>query len=132
MAHVLIVEDSRAQSLILANIVEQAGHECHFASGGTEALETYRRGGIDVVVTDLQMTDGDGLELIEALRSSLPDAAIVAVSGMGPTLLGAAKRLGALAAFSKPVDPDELVEAIAKAGSRSVSTRRSWWPWRRS
>ena len=115
MASVLIVEDSRAQSLILGSMIEQAGHECHFATGGLEALETYLRGGIDIVVTDLQMPDGGGLELIEALKSLLPEAPIIVVSGMTPEVLAKARSKGAIAAFSKPVDPDELVEAIAKA-----------------
>ena len=72
MARVLIVDDEPTDRVILANIIEQAGHECHFASGGLEALETYLRGGIDIVVTDLQMPHGSGLELIEALKSLLP------------------------------------------------------------
>ncbi len=115
MASVLIVEDSRAESLILGNIIEQAGHECHFAAGGLEALEIYSRGGIDIVVTDLQMPDGGGLELTEALKSLLPETAIIVVSSMTPEWLAEARSKGAAAAFSKPVDPDELVEAIAAA-----------------
>ncbi len=116
MARVLIVDDEPTDRVILANIIEQAGHECHFASGGLEALETYLRGGIDIVVTDLQMPDGGGLELIEALKSLLPETPIIAVSSMTPEGLAEAKSKGATAAFSKPVvDPDGLVEAIAKA-----------------
>ena len=115
MASVLIVADSRAESLILGSIIEQAGHECHFASGGLEALETYLRGGIDIVVTDLEMPDGGGLELIEGLKLLLPETAIIAVSGMAPEGLAEARSKGATAAFSKPVDPEELVRAIAQA-----------------
>jgi len=115
MARVLIVEDEPTDRVILANIIEQAGHECHFASGGLEALETYLRGGIDIIVTDLQMPDGGGLELIEALKSLLPETAIIAVSGMKPEGLAEARSKGATAAFSKTVDPDELIEAIAQA-----------------
>ncbi len=115
MARVLIVDDEPTDRVILANIIEQAGHECHFASGGLEALETYLRGGLDIVVTDLQMPHGSGLELIEALKLLLPETAIIAVSGMTPEGLAEARSKGATAAFSKPVDPDELVEAIAKA-----------------
>ena len=115
MARVLIVEDEPTDRVILANIIEQAGHECHFASGGLEALETYLRGGIDIIVTDLQMPDGGGLELIEALKSLLPETAIIAVSGMKPEGLAEARSKGATAALSKPVDPQELIEAIAQA-----------------
>ena len=115
MAHVLIVDDSELERVILGRIIGQAGHECYFASGGLEALETYLRGGLDVVVTDLAMPDGGSLDLIEGLRAMLPEAPIIVVSGMRPEVLTAAESKGAFAAFSKPVDPDELVEAIAQA-----------------
>ena len=112
---VLIVDDEPTERVILASIIEQAGHECHFASGGLEALEAYLRGGIDIIVTDLQMPDGGGLELIEALKLLLPETAIIAVSGNKPEGLAEARSKGATAAFSKPVDPQELLEAIAQA-----------------
>ncbi len=115
MARVLIVDDSQLERVILGRIIGQAGHECHFASGGLEALETYLRGGLDILVTDLEMPDGGGLELIEALRALLPEAPIIVVSGMGPDVLAEAESKGALAAFSKPVDPDALLEAVAQA-----------------
>jgi CheY-like chemotaxis protein len=115
VARVLIVDDSQMERVILGTIIGQAGHECHFASGGLEALETYLRGGLDIVVTDLEMPDGGGLELIEGLRAMLPEAPIIVVSGMRPEVLTAAGSKGAFAAFSKPVDPQELLEAIAQA-----------------
>ncbi len=115
MARVLIVDDEPTDRVILATIIEQAGHECYFASGGLEALETYLRGDIDIVVTDLQMPHGGGLELIEGLKLLLPETAIIAVSSMKPEGLAEARSKGATAAFSKPVDPQELLEAIAQA-----------------
>ncbi len=111
----LIVDDSQLERFILGKIIEQAGHECHFATGGLEALETYLGGGLDIFVTDLEMPDGGGLELIEALGALLPGVAIIAVSGMRPEVLAEARSKGAAAAFSKPVDPQELLEAIAQA-----------------
>ena len=134
MAHVLIVEDDQSDRLILGNIVEQREHEVSFASGGREALKTYVRGGIDVVVTDLQMPDGSGLDLIESVRLLRPRSVIIAVSGKGPELLAEAERKGAFAVFSKPVDPDELLEAIGSAApvdGSSTRRRGGWWSWLR-
>ncbi len=115
MAHVVIVEDDQSDRIILGNIVERLGHEVSFDSGREEALKVYTGRSIDVIVTDLQMPHVDGLELIVALQALFPDVAIIAVSGMGPELLAAAKDKGALVAFSKPVNPQELLEAIAHA-----------------
>ena len=115
MARVLIVEDEPTDRVILANLLERMGHEVYFASDGEEALKIYLQRGIDVVVTDLKMPDGNGLELIDALRSLLPEPAIIVVSGLGPELLATARSKGAFAAFSKPIDPQELLYAVAKA-----------------
>ena len=125
VAHILIVEDDRAESVSLARIVEEAGHVAFFASGGEEALEVYVRGGIDIVVTGLRMPNGDGLELIETLMLLRRKPAIIVVSGRGPDELAVATSKGALVVFSKPVDPDELLEAIAQAAPGSDDTPES-------
>ena len=124
MARVPIVEDEPTDRVILAKLLERMGHEVYFASDGEEALKIYLQRGIDVVVTDLQMPDGNGLELIDALRSLLPEPAIIVVSGLGPELLATARSKGAFAAFSKPIDPQGLRKAIAEAASDSLGRRK--------
>jgi len=115
VARVLIVEDEQTDRLILAGIVEGMGHEVYFASDGEQAFKTYMRMSIDVVVTDLLMPHVDGLEFIDELKTLFPEAPVIAVSGKGPELLAEAKKKGACATLSKPVDPDKLRKAIAKA-----------------
>ncbi len=115
MARVLVVEDEPTDRVILGRIVEGAGHDVHLVLGGEDALNVYMGWNIDVIVTDLQMPGIDGLELIVALQALFPDVAIIVVSGRGPELLAAAKDKGALVAFSKPVNPQELLDAIAHA-----------------
>ena len=119
MASVLIVEDEETDRVILGNIAHGMGHDVHFASDGEEALKVYAGRSIDVVVTDLQMPNVDGLELIVTLQALFPDAKIIAVSGKGPAMLAAAKRKGVRVALSKPVDPHELLRAIAQAAPAS-------------
>ena len=65
------------------------------------------------------MPDVHGLELIMTLQTRYPDAGIVADSATGQVPLDMAEALGATAALSKPVDPHELLEAIAKAAPES-------------
>ncbi len=115
MARVVIVEDESTDLIILRDIVEASGHEVFLTSSGEQALSVYMGRFVDVVVTDLQMPHMDGLELMESLQALFPAVAIIVVSGKGPELLAAAMAKGALVAFSKPVDPQELLEAIAQA-----------------
>ena len=115
MARVMIVEDERTDQLLLYSIFEGTGHEIYVAYDGDQAFKTYLRRDIEIVVTDLYLPNIDGLELIEALLAMYPEAQIIAVSGKGPTLLAQAVDLGAVAVFSKPVAPDELLEAVETA-----------------
>ena len=115
MARILIVEDDAADNLLLYAIFEGSGHERYFARDGEQAFKAYLRNDIQVVMTDLHMPNVDGLELVESLLALYPEAAIIAVSGKGTELLAQGGELGVLAAFSKPVDPEELLEAVANA-----------------
>ena len=117
VARILIVEDEAIDQRLLRAIFEGSGHEISMARGGEQAFKTYLRQDIDVVVTDLHMPGADGLELIEGLIGLYPEAAIIAVSGKEPELLARAKAMGVFAAFSKPVDPEELLEAVENAVS---------------
>jgi CheY-like chemotaxis protein len=115
MARVLIVDDDQDARMLQRRILEDVGHELFFAANGEEAMKLYFRKQIEVVVTDLQMPRGDGLELIDAIKGINPDAAIIAISGSAVDQLGTAQVLGAQTTMSKPVDPQELVDAVASA-----------------
>ena len=112
MAQILIAEDNAADRLLLGTVLEEAGHDLHFAEDGEEALTIYAKHPIDLVVTDIMMARKDGVELIMALRKLDPNAAIIAVSGKGRTGLGFAQLAGAQKIMAKPIDQDELVRAV--------------------
>ncbi len=135
MARVLIVEDEATDLAILKSIVKGAGHEFYSAWDGEQAYKTYLRTLIDVVITDLHMPRVGGIELITAIRALFPEAPIIAVSGKGPELLAEAKGKGAFVTLSKPIDPDELLEALAQAApadASSASGQGSSWSGPRS
>jgi chemosensory pili system protein ChpA (sensor histidine kinase/response regulator) len=115
MAKVLIVDDEEADRLLAQAILARAGHETFFAHDGEEALRQYALKGIDVVVTDLQMPEVHGFELISVLRDFSKPPALVAVSGTGQFQLQMAEALGAKYTLTKPLDPELLVDAVSRA-----------------
>jgi CheY-like chemotaxis protein len=115
MAHVLIVDDDESDRLLMRSILAEADHELYFASNGEEAMKLFLRHPVDVVVTDIQMPRGDGIELITALRGMDPDASIVAVSGQSPHKLQVAQLAGARMILTKPLTKERLTEAVDKA-----------------
>jgi CheY-like chemotaxis protein len=115
VAKILIVDDEESDRLIIQAILELAGHETYLAQDGKEALRQFASLGIDAVVTDLQMPDVHGFELITVLRDFAKPPAVIAVSGTGVFQLQMAEALGARHTLTKPLDPVQLVEAVRLA-----------------
>lgn len=115
MAHVLVVDDYDALRLLYGKILSQVGHKVYLAENGEQALRLYLRYPIDVVLTDIQMPRGGGIELIEAIRGLYPDASIVVVSGQGPAQMELAREAGARIVLAKPVDRESLIRAVDEA-----------------
>ncbi len=115
MANILLVDDSEADRLLLKTVLESKGYTIFFARDGEEALRIFGFHPIDMVVTDIQMPHLNGLRLIRELREQDPDAAIVAISGVAAEQLPLAEDLGAIQALAKPIDPQKLLTAVAKA-----------------
>lgn len=117
MARVLIVDDDESDLLLLESMLKDE-HELHLASNGEDALEVFLRNDIDVIVTDIHMPRGDGIELITAIKEVDSTAPIIAISGQKPHKLGIAQMAGATAILSKPLNPVLLRGAVARAARR--------------
>ena len=125
MARVLIVDDDEQDRLLVRHILQSAGHELYFAKNGAEAMRLFMRKMPEVVVTDLKMPRGGGIELIDALLGIFPDVQIIALTGSAPELLTTAKVMGARAALEKPVNPQALLDAVAGVSAASKGTESS-------
>lgn len=115
MARILIVDDEESDRLFAQAILERAGHETCFAADGDEALRQYQLKAIDVVVTDLQMPEVHGFELISVFRDFTPPPAVIAISGTGQFQLHMAEALGAKWTLTKPLDPELLLRYVDEA-----------------
>lgn len=115
MARILIVDDEEGDRLIAQAILARAGHETHFAEDGEEALDQFRAYEFEVVLTDLQMPEVHGFELISLLRELEKRPVLVVMSSTGPFQLHMAEALGAKYTLQKPLDADLLLDAIERA-----------------
>jgi CheY-like chemotaxis protein/anti-sigma regulatory factor (Ser/Thr protein kinase) len=91
MAHVLVVEDSRTQALAIQLLLEDAGFTVDVAGNGREALALLGQSRIagtdstcpDVVLTDLEMPEVNGLRLVETVRQQFSDLPVVLMTAVG-------------------------------------------------
>ena len=83
MAKILIVEDSPVDQLLIKRLLVRPGWVTQLAHNGKEALELIGKVRPDLVITDLQMPEMDGLELVKAVRTTDSSLPIVLVTGKG-------------------------------------------------
>jgi CheY-like chemotaxis protein len=117
MAAVLLVEDVEIVRTILRKFVESGGHAVTECSGADEASRLVGRADFDVVVTDLWMKDGNGIEFIGAQSVKKPSQKIIAMTGGDPKVSGKrsqelAREAGALRVLIKPVTRADILDAI--------------------
>ena len=116
---VLVVDDQSDAREVVGLVLRERGADVHLAGSAAEALEVFAHHTIDVLVSDLAMPGADGYDLIRAVRAER-DPAIRAVALTAYTDHDVRERAiaaGFAAHATKPLNPDDLVELIAKLGS---------------
>ncbi len=83
MTRVLIVDDDRSQADEFAGLLRDAQCEVTLAGDGREAMAIVRRELPDVVLTDLDMPEMDGLELVRTIRREFPALPVILMTAMG-------------------------------------------------
>lgn len=121
---VLVVDNNQVNLSLFQGTLEPSGYAVLTATGGREALELVRRARPDLVLTDLNMPDGNGVELIRALKADpeLRTIPIVMVSASSPSSEDeeAGLLLGAHSFVRRPVEPQSLLAAIDAAMRRGA------------
>ena len=122
MAQILIVDDSPTLRASAQFTLESEGHAVIQAENGATALSTLdglsedEAGDLKMIITDINMPEMDGIEVIMGLQEGLPDLPVVAMSGGGmvdkSSLLEDADILGAVHTLAKPFEIDELIERV--------------------
>ena len=112
LATILIIEDHAPVRMLLAQVLADAGYLVYEASNGRQGLEQFRAYPVDLVLTDLEMPEMSGLDVIVELTRMGLDVKIIAMSGMHSGELQKAKLYGARQVFPKPLDLPALLHAI--------------------
>ena len=115
MPRILIIDDDRVSREFLRRILEPEGHDITEAPNGRMGVRVFREAPFDLVITDIFMPEGDGLETIRELRNEFPHVKIIAISAgstKGFDMLDAATSFGALRTLTKPFDREVFVGAV--------------------
>lgn len=113
---ILIVDDEAGMQRLLSRVLEREGYAATPVGSAKEALELISADSYDLVVTDIQMPEMDGLELLREIKEFDPSLPIVVMTAYG-TVENAVEALrnGAFDYLTKPFETDEVRLAVAKA-----------------
>ncbi len=115
-ARILVVDDDQATRRMLALGLKGAGRQVAAASSVAEANELARDFEPQVVLTDLNMAGGSGIDLCRQFSDSWPDVPIIVVTAFGSMASAIeAMRVGAYDFVTKPFDIDALLLVVERA-----------------
>src|SRR5579863_36390 len=122
---VLVVDDEAAMRTALEASFRRNGWSVTTASGASEALAKFRLSPCPLVVTDVRMPDGNGLQVMQGVREMAPSTAVIFLTAFG-TVNEAVQAIkdGACDYLMKPVSFDKLKETAERVLSMArISTK---------
>jgi two-component system chemotaxis response regulator CheY len=117
MSRILAVDDSASMRQIVSTALQGAGYEVVMASDGDEALEFAKRESVDLVITDVNMPNMDGITLVRELRrleAYRMTPLLVLTTEANPEKKAEGKSAGATGWVVKPFNPERLLATVAK------------------
>ena len=122
---VLVVDDSAIDRRLASGLLErEGGYQILLASNGRDALVALRAQPIDLVLTDLQMDEMDGLELVEAVRADFPLTPVILMTAQGSEEIAVkALEKGAASYVAKRRLQQDLMEIVQQVIDNSDENR---------
>ena len=120
---ILLIDDDSTFLRVMGGALRDRGHHLRVASNGHDALEMLRQDCPDIVISDLEMPEMGGIELMTKAHELAPNLAVVILSVVGDAASSSlAFQHGAYGYLQKPCRVEALIEGIRRLQD---STRRS-------
>lgn len=124
MEKLLLVDDEEGIRKVLGIALRDLGYEVFTAKDGPEALRVFQEERPPIVLTDIKMPGMDGIELLQRIRESDPDAEVIMITGHGDMELAIRSlKLEAGDFITKPIN-DEVMEMALKRASEKIALKK--------
>ncbi len=115
-ARLLLVDDEPHFCKVMSLHLMDEGYVVDTATSGEKALQRFKEGDYELVITDLKMPGGDGLSLLEGIRKLSSEVPVILLTAFGTVETAVkAMKLGAFDYILKPVDVDQLKIVVSRA-----------------
>ncbi len=116
---ILVVDDEASVRTSLEKVLNKEGYITTTASSGHEAIKMLARTPVDIVLSDLKMPEGDGLELLRALKKNKSSTEVILITGYGTVEAAVeAMKEGAYDFITKPFKKAVILSTIERALER--------------
>ena len=114
MASILVIDDDLAVRGLFEQVLQSDGHTVYLAATAAAAYDVLRCSPVEIVITDLNIPEGKGLEVISVLRHDFPDTKVVIVSSEASESdpLQASPLLNEIEVLPKPVGVGHLLGTV--------------------
>ncbi len=114
--NILVVEDDNATRDTMIDLLSEAGYEVESARNGEEAIAMAREYTFDIVITDLKMPKGDGIQVLEEIKKIDNRTIVIICTGYGTVDTAVkAMKLGAYEYITKPIKIEEIKLVVQRA-----------------
>jgi two-component system, response regulator RegA len=118
----LIVDDDKPFLTRLARAMEGRGFQVDTAESVEEAVAKARERAPAYAVVDMRLGDGNGLDVVKAIREKREDSRTIILTGYGNIATAVtAVKLGAIDYLSKPADADDIYAALTRTASEHIA-----------
>jgi DNA-binding NtrC family response regulator len=118
------VDDERAIGIAIQRLLTARGHEVETALSGEEAIRKLGERGYHLVITDLNLKQVSGLDVLRWVREHAAETAVIVITAYGSEKIAVeAMKLGAADYVPKPFDNDEL-ELVVERALEGIALRR--------
>jgi len=120
---ILVVDDEQAVREMLCRVLGERGYAAAGCAGPGEAFRRIKKGGVNLVITDIWMGKVSGVQFVEDLGRRCPRLEVIAISGHAtPDTERRMAQMGVFAVLPKPVEMGRLLRAVEEAlGSDRVA-----------
>ena len=121
MQRLLLVEDDPALQFTILTALEEKGYAVDAVSTTDEAIERLNGSAYPIVISDIYIDEGTGLDVLNAAKSKDPHCSVILMTGRGTVeTVMAATRGGVFDYIAKPFELDVMIGAIERAQSSRV------------
>ncbi len=123
---ILIADDEAGIRTSLEKALSKVGYITKTASSGNKAIKFLAKNPMDIVLSDLKMPDGDGLELLRAVKENTPSTEVILLTGYGTVLTAVeAMKEGAYDFITKPFKRATILSTVERAIDRQNLTQEN-------